>query len=226
VVDCLAAHRIVLSELEGLQGWGADGADGQRFAELEPHVHAMADATGARHMQVWGSYTGAIKSAAERFGEVCDRAADHGLLVALEFLPFTNVFDAATALEIVERAGRPNGGICVDVWHHERGARCTEQLRAIPPECVVGVQLDDGARIPVDTDYYTDCVANRLPPGEGEFDVVGFLALLSDIGADAPLAVEVLSDAVQTSTPTDVAVHLAHATRGVRQAAGYSVSIL
>ncbi len=57
-----------------------------------------------------------------RFGELCDRAAGHGLLVGIEWLPYTNIATAADAQAIVEAAGRPNGGYCADIWHHRRGA--------------------------------------------------------------------------------------------------------
>lgn len=219
VVDVLAANDIVCSELEGWFGWGQRGEALDASLAMAAAAFAVADATGARHIQAWGSYEGDLDDAIAAFGVACDRAADHGLLVALEFLPFTNVPDAATALAIVEGADRPNGGLCVDVWHHERGAHDIEQLRAIPRERVVAVQLDDGPRVPVLDDYYEDCLRHRLAPGDGEFDLVGFLQVLREIGADAPLAVEVLSDTAQTRAPDAVARELMTATRTVRDAA-------
>ena len=219
VVDVLAEHAIVCSELEGWFGWGQVGEAKEASRQLGAAAFAAADATGARHIQAWGSYEGDLDDAAAAFAEVCDEAGEHGLLVALEFLPFTNVPDAATALAIVEGADRPNGGLCVDVWHHERGARDVEQLRRIPPERVIAVQLDDGPRTPVLDDYYEDCVRFRMAPGEGEFDLVGFLRLLREIGADAPLAVEVLDERSQVELPADVAQHLMDATRRVRDEA-------
>ena len=216
LVDTLAEHDLVLSELEGCPGWGTSGAAFDEGRMLEEGAYRVADATGARHMQVWGSYDGDLADAANAFGAVCDRAADHGLLIALEFLPFTNVPDARAGMEIVERAGRPNGGLCVDVWHHARGANSVEQLLAIPPECVVGVQFDDGSAVPVNPDYYDDCRFNRVPPGEGEFDLVTFLRALRDIGADAPIAVEVLSDKLEGRSSAEVANELMEATRKVR----------
>ena len=63
-----------------------------------------------------------VDEAAEAFGRLCDRAAAHGLLVGIEWLPYTNIATAADAQAIVEAAGRPNGGYCADIWHHTRGA--------------------------------------------------------------------------------------------------------
>ncbi len=48
------------------------------------------------------------------------------------------------ALEIVTRAGRPNGGILLDAYHFHRGPADREKLcETIPPELVAGIQLND-----------------------------------------------------------------------------------
>ncbi len=39
-----------------------------------------------------------------------------------------------------------------------------------------------------------DTSYRRRLPGEGEFDLVGFLQLLDDRGVTAPISVEVMSD--------------------------------
>ena len=51
----------------------------------------MADELGCRYLQAVGPYEGTLSEAAEGFGALCDRAGAHGLLVGVEFLPFTNV---------------------------------------------------------------------------------------------------------------------------------------
>ena len=66
-------------------------------------------------------------------------------------------------------------------------------LRAIPAERIFTVQFNDGPRQRVDPDYYTDCTRYRDVPGEGEFDLVGFLGLLDEMGVRLPLSVEVIS---------------------------------
>ena len=217
LVDTLAEHDLVLSELEGCPGWGTTGTAFDECRLLEEGAYRVADATGARHMQVWGSYEGDLNDAAKAFGDICDRAADHGMLIALEFLPFTNVPDARTGMEIVERAGRPNGGLCASTSGTTSGEP-TPSSSCWPsrPSAWSGVQFDDGATVPVNPDYYDDCRFNRVPPGEGDFDLVTFLRTLREIGADAPIAVEVLSDKLEGRSAADVANELMEATRKVR----------
>ena len=143
--------------------------------------------------------------------------APAGTRLAFEFLPFTQVRDAADALAIIEAAGNPwNGGLCVDSWHVFRGTGLA-QLDGLPPERVAVVQFDDGPMVPVLDDYLQDCIHNRQVPGEGEFDLVTFLRALP---ADVPLSVEVIDDDLDELAPAVVAGRLADATRMLLATAG------
>ena len=62
-----------------------------------------------------------VEAAVADAARVADRAADIGVLVHLEPIPFMPIKDAVTALEIVAEADRPNLGIQIDAWHHFRG---------------------------------------------------------------------------------------------------------
>ena len=189
--ELLARHGICLAEIEVIPGLGADGAGGERAAEMEATAFRMADEFGCRYMQVIGPAALPIAEAARAFAAMCDRAADHGLVVGLEFLPFTDIVTVHDARAIVEAAARPNGGICVDIWHHERGARDLAAIAALPGELITGIQINDGARVPVEPDYYTDCLANRVAPGAGEFDVAGFIEAVRSTGTQVPMSLEV-----------------------------------
>jgi sugar phosphate isomerase/epimerase len=182
-----------LREIEVIAGLGRDGVGGDDAIEREEVAFRMADAFGCRYLQVIGPAGSDTGDAARAFGQLCDRAADHGLVVGLEFLPFTDIVDVADARRIVEAADRPNGGICVDVWHHERGARDVAAIAALPGEMITGIQLNDGTRVPEDDDYYTDCLANRRAPGSGEFDLTGFFDAVRSTGTTVPVSVEVCS---------------------------------
>ena len=214
-------YGMPLVEIEALRGWSATGAERAAYLRTEQSVFAMSDALGpGHHVQVIGPYAGTLDDAAEAFAGVCDRAAEHGLAAAIEFLPeMSNIPDAATAMQIVTRAGRANGGICLDCWHHFRGADDDDMLRAIPAERVFTVQFNDGPRQRVDPDYYTDCTRYRDVPGEGEFDLVGFLGLLDEMGVRLPLSVEVISADLLQRPAGEVAQRLADTTRAVVAAA-------
>lgn len=191
--ELLDEHDVALREIEVISGLGADGAGGAAAAELEAVAFRMADEFGCRYLQVIGPGGPDIVAAGAAFGSLCDRAADHGLVVGLEFLPFTDIVDVHHARRIVESADRRNGGVCVDIWHHERGARDLAAIAALPGELITGIQINDGPAVAEHPDYYTDCLSNRRAPGEGEFDLAGFLDAVRATGTTAPLSFEVCS---------------------------------
>ncbi len=204
---------VSMMEAEVLSGWGARRPSDD-YLDFERFVWEMVDEFDVPYVQAIGpvdlAADGSFTDAATRFGELCDRAAAHGATVGLEFLPFTNIVDAADALAIVEAAGRPNGGVCVDIWHHARGADDLELIARIPPELIVGVQMSDGPSAPIAVggglddhlddrfddrfDYKDDCLRHRVPPGEGTFDVDELVTLLLDLGVDRPWDLEVCNE--------------------------------
>lgn len=191
--ELLDEHDLCLAEIEVVPGLGRDGVGGERAAAVEEIAWRMADEFGCRYLQVIGPAELPVDEAARAFGGLCDRAAEHGLVVGLEFLPFTDIVSPLDALRIVEGADRPNGGLCIDIWHHERGARDVTTIAELPPELITGVQMSDGTRVPEDPDYYTDCLTNRRAPGDGEFDVAGLVGLLAAAGVEVPWGMEVCS---------------------------------
>lgn len=193
--DMLDAADVCLAEIEVLSGWGS-ATPTDDYWRFEDVVWELVDAFECRYVQAIGPYEGSIADAAARFGDVCDRAAHHGAVVGLEFLPFTNIVDAADALAIVQAADRPNGGVCVDIWHHARGANDLDLIRAIPPELITGIQMSDGPHTPTLADYKDDCLRHRVPPGEGEFGAVDFVRVLIDLGVTVPWSLEVCNDDV------------------------------
>ena len=191
--DLLDEHGICLAEIEVVPGLGVDGWGADRAADAECIAWRMADEFQCRYVQTIGPAYSSLRVAAAAFGSLCDRAGHHGLLVGLEFLPFTDIADVDQARRIVEEADRPNGGICVDIWHHERGANDLAAIAALPAELITGVQLSDGPHRASDADYYTDCLENRVALGDGEFDVDAFVSAVRGTGCEVPFAAEVCS---------------------------------
>jgi len=203
--DLLDEHGVCLAEIEVVPGLGADGEGAARAADIESVAWRMADEFGCRYMQVIGPAGTDPEAAGRAFGALCDRAGAHGLVVGLEFLPFTDIVSVHDARRIVEAADRPNGGICVDIWHHERGARDLDAIAALPGELVRAIQMSDGPLVPDESDYYTDCLANRRAPGDGEFDVAGFVEAIRSAGATVPWSLEVCSATGWADPDTHVA---------------------
>jgi sugar phosphate isomerase/epimerase len=214
-------HGIRVAEIEVLFGWGYDDDRAGEAATLLDTLLEMADVFEPRHMNVVDlppSDLPPVEVVAERFGTVCDRAAEHGMLVALEFLPTSGIPDVGAAWDVARLAGRPNGGVLVDAYHYFRGNPDEAALRAVPADRVNCIQLDD-ADAEMVGDYVEDTCEHRRMPGQGSFDVAGLMRTLDDMGVDTPVSVEVMSLELQV-LPVEDAAQMAHdTTRAVLDAA-------
>jgi len=230
--NLLDDHGLQVAELDPAWWWlpgaGAitvpERADTEEvFRYGEDELFRIADVLGARSINAVDVFGGdwSVEDAAQAFGTLCERAADHGLLVHIEFLPWSRIPDLATAWDIVRFAGHRNGGVAVDAWHYFRGKPDEAALRSVPGDRVLGVQLDDGPAQP-EANLLAATLHERRIPGEGEFDLTGLIKALRDIGAVAPWGVEVFSDQLHALAPVAAAAAAGDATRtllGARTAA-------
>jgi sugar phosphate isomerase/epimerase len=210
----LADHGLELVEIEVHRGFALHGEAAAESRASEDALFGLTDALGGRHMIAISDMDGDVDDAVARFAGLCDRAADHGLMVALEFLPWTDIADAGIAWQIAAAAGRSNGGVLVDSWHHFRGAADDDLIRAIPGDRIVAIQFDDADAEVVGT-LLDDTLHRRRIPGEGSFDLVNFLRVLAETGTTAPIGVEVISDILASWAPLDAATQAADATRQI-----------
>ena len=214
----LADNELVVVDLDPLLDWTpqASPKPGEaRFGSpTEDEFYAIAASLGGRSINVAQGFGSELDldRAAEDLAGVCDRAKEHGLLITVEFLPWSGIPDVATAHDLITRCGRDNATILVDTWHFYRGSSTLEQLRAVPGDKVGSVQLNDApARVP--GDLLAETMEARLCPGEGDIPLVDIVRALDEIGADAPLGVEVFNKRHEGMKPADVGRQTAEATR-------------
>ena len=217
----LADHGIEIAELDALTRWlpGDDDAVRSDWATgfEEKDFYAIADAIGARSINVvdlGALRTISVEMAAEAFAGVCDRAREHGLLVHLEFLPWSNIPDIETAWDIVREAGRDNGGVLLDTWHLLRSGGTPESLLEMPRDRVYAIQVSDAPAV-AESNLMEETMARRLLPGEGAARVRDVLNVLSDGGCTAPVGVEVFSSALAALPAEQAIERVATATRTV-----------
>ena len=192
--QALEETGLPVANIETLRGWASPNRPDANCHRMEEDVWDIADKYESRYVQVIGDYTGTVEEAAEGFGSLCDRAAEHGLLVGLEAVPeMTNIGTLGLAHEIVDRANRSNGGLCFDSWHLTRSTNNPDDLLTIPGDRIFSTQWNDGPLKKVFDDYYTDTLATRLPPGKGEFSLPEMILSLQTIGSSAPIGLEVPS---------------------------------
>jgi sugar phosphate isomerase/epimerase len=155
-----------------------------------------AAALGAHHIKV-GNIPGTpceLGRLTEEFAALCGEAAGRtDAKVAYEFMPFdVNVNSLKAALELVSGASAPNGGLAIDTWHMSKLGISPEDVRRVPAEQIAWVELSDGRYADMD-DPIDETINHRELPGEGEFDIPGYVEALRAAGYAGPWGVEVLS---------------------------------
>lgn len=138
------------------------------------------------------------------YARLCEVMAPFGITADLEFMPWTAVKDAKSALRIVQNAGSPaNAGVLVDALHFGRSTTTLEDIRAIPRELLHYAQICDaqaGLNFTTEQMIHT-ARCQRFPPGDGTIDVKG---LFDALPADLPVSVEVVNfDREAQTSPQD-----------------------
>jgi sugar phosphate isomerase/epimerase len=186
-------------ELEFINDWFLDpGEEGRSESdETRKLLWDAAEKLGAHHVKV-GNIAGTaaeLPKVAERFAELCaDAAEHHSARIVYEFMPFdVNVHDIDTALEVVGAAETDNAGVAIDTWHMSKLGIAPDELRRIPLSKLAWIELSDGQKQDMD-DLIEETTGYRRLPGEGEFDIPGFIEVARDMGYPGPWGVEVLSE--------------------------------
>jgi sugar phosphate isomerase/epimerase len=131
----------------------------------------------------------------EEYAALCDDAANHtDAKVAYEIIPFDpNVGTLEAGLRLVTEADRPNGGLAIDTWHMGKLRIEPERLATIPAQHIAWVELSDGQQEYME-DKLDEVINHRELPGEGEFDIAGYVNALHRAGYPGPWGAEILSE--------------------------------
>jgi sugar phosphate isomerase/epimerase len=123
----------------------------------------------------------------KRAGQAAEK---HGVRIALEFQArgtfLTNLETAASFVQSVEQ---PNVGLCFDVFHYYMGPSMFEDLAYLGPHNLFHVQLCDVADTP--REMATD--ADRILPGDGDFQLQPLVQRFREIGYAGYVSLEVMN---------------------------------
>ena len=137
-----------------------------------------------------------------RMGEL---AAHYGIRLAYEALAWGRfVSDFEHAWRIVEMADHPNVGTCLDSFHILSRRWDPEAIEKIPAEKIFFVQLADAPELSMDVLSWSRHY--RVFPGEGAFDLVGFMGHLVRSGYDGPVSLEIFNDVFRQAAEERTAV--------------------
>ncbi|ALG30555.1 hypothetical protein AOZ07_17275 [Glutamicibacter halophytocola] len=190
-------------EVEFLNDWWATGQQRRVSDQIRADLFEAAVALKARHIKVGAGNADhplPIQLLSDAFGELADDAAMHGIQLALEATPFSNLRTTEEAIKVVMASGSPSAGLMIDIWHTAKSGLSHEELwRMLPLERVAAVEIDDGYFQTLGT-VFEDTINRRTYCGEGEFNTAEFIARAIEAGYQGPWGVEVISE-VHRNTP-------------------------
>ncbi|MCX3288672.1 TIM barrel protein [Streptomyces sp. NEAU-H22] len=143
--------------------------------------------------------------AAEQLSRLADLAAEYGIRVAYEALAWgRHVSTYDHAWRIVETAGHPALGTCLDSFHILSRGSDPEGIADIPGEKIFFLQLADAPLLAMDVLQWSRHY--RCFPGQGGFDVAGLVRHVLATGYDGPLSLEVFNDVFRQADAGPTAV--------------------
>ena len=142
-------------------------------------------------------------------------AADSGMGIAVEFLPWSGIPTLRKCVDLIERAGAENVGVLLDTWHWLRqpGGPDLATLGSIDGSMIVLMQTCDTGE-PMADQYLEATTARRLP-GDGDVDFDELFVALHAIGADPVVSPEVFDVASLTAAPDAWPARLAASCRAL-----------
>jgi sugar phosphate isomerase/epimerase len=196
ISSILRDNGVKLFEVEFLTDWFTDGDRRRQSDLIRRKLLSAAEKTGARHIKVGGDMEGKswpVDQVIRCFAELCDQAKNAGTNVVLEILPWSNIPDIKSGIEVVSSADKSNGGLLVDIWHMARGGIPYDEVASLPRRFLGHVELSDAAPKAIGP-LIEDTVNHRRLCGEGSFDVPAFLRSIKATGYDGPFGIEIISD--------------------------------
>ena len=143
--------------------------------------------------------------AAQQLNSLADLAAAHGVRVAYEALAWGRyVSDFEHAHRIIQLAGNPALGACLDSFHILSRGWDPTPIEQLPAQEIFFCQLADAPRLNMDILSWSR--HHRLFPGEGGWDLPGFMSHLLRTGYDGPVSLEVFNDVFRQSPPKRTAI--------------------
>ena len=189
-------------ELEFLTDWFVGGVRREESDARKRRLLEAAEVLRATHIKIGDFYNTpyTMPRLVESFSVLCQEAENAGTTVGFELMGSSMIDNLKDAITLVETAAAKNGGLILDIVQVENLKIPFAEIRRIPLQYLLGVELNDGA-LPGSPLY--DPTRDRRYCGEGDFDVKGLIACVQQMGYKGPWAVEVMSEEL-AAQPLDV----------------------
>ncbi|MGW7041982.1 bifunctional sugar phosphate isomerase/epimerase/4-hydroxyphenylpyruvate dioxygenase family protein [Streptomyces avermitilis] len=157
--------------------------------------------------------------AAWHLRRLAELASDFGIRVAYEALAWgRHVRTYDHAWRIVEAADHPALGTCLDSFHILARGSDPKGIEDIPGEKIFFLQLADAPQMAMDVLQWSRHY--RCFPGQGGFDIAGFLGHVMRAGYRGPLSLEVFNDVFRQAEAGPTAVDAQRSLLALQEATG------
>ena len=208
LLEILKRYGMQVTEVEYIVQWAEEHRSYEQKYKEQLCFH-MCELFGVGHINCGLMENYSVEYTAQKLRELCVRAGS--LMIGVEPMPYSGIPDVKKGWAVVEASGAENAALILDTWHWVRAGQSNDVsvLAGIPAEKIVSIQVNDVHDHPYPASVLRDeSMHDRLAPGTGFGDTVGFLRMIREKGIQPKtVGVEVISDAILA--------------KGVEEAAGY-----
>lgn len=195
LLDILDKYGIKCTEVEYIVQWCEEPRSYEQKYKEQMCFH-MCDLFGVKHINTGLMEDYSIEYTAKKLQELCARAK--GYIIALEPMPYSGLPNMKKTWAIMEAANCDNAMLLLDTWHWVRANQSYDSLTPEQAKKVISIQIDDAYQRPyADSVLRDESMHDRLAPGTGAADTVGFLKMIKDAGIEPKvIGVEVINDKI------------------------------
>ncbi len=192
LLEILEKYNMKCTEVEYITMW----ADNNRTYEQkykEQICFHMCELFNVNHINCGLMENYSVEHTSQKLKELCQRAGKY--IIGVEPMPYSGIPDLKKAWEVVKGSGCENAKLILDTWHWVR-ANQPFDLCGVPADAIVSIQINDvHDRAYAPSILRDESMHDRLAPGTGYGDTVGFVKMIKEAGVDAKvIGVEVISD--------------------------------
>lgn len=207
ILNILEKYGMKVTEVEYIVQWAEDNRSYEQKYKEQMCFH-MCKLFGVGHINCGLMENYSVEHTAQKLKELCHRAGKY--VIGVEPMPYSGLPNLEKAWAVVKASGCDNAALILDTWHWVRADQPYDILTKEQAAKTISVQINDAYERPyADSILRDESMHDRLAPGVGAKDTVGFVKMIKEAGVDPKaVGVEVISDA--------------YLAKGIKEAAAYT----
>lgn len=207
ILNILEKYGMKVTEVEYIVQWAEDNRSYEQKYKEQMCFH-MCELFGVGHINCGLMENYSVEHTAQKLKELCHRAGKY--VIGVEPMPYSGLPNLEKAWAVVKASGCDNAALILDTWHWVRADQPYDILTKEQAAKTISVQINDAYERPyADSILRDESMHDRLAPGVGAKDTVGFVKMIKEAGVDPKaVGVEVISDA--------------YLAKGIKEAAAYT----